>query len=59
MAMKQRLYDLLEGGNRAKFSQRLIDYLLSLLIVCNVLAVALESMPDNEAAPVDLHAGGV
>jgi voltage-gated potassium channel len=44
MAMKQRLYDLLEGGNRATASQRAIDLWLGLLIVGNVLAVALESV---------------
>ncbi len=56
MSIKRRLYDLLEGGNRAKFSQRLIDFLLGLLIVANVLAVALESMPDIGAAHVTLFA---
>ncbi len=52
MTIKQRLYDLLEGGNRTNFSHRLIDILLSLLIICNVLSVALESMPLIEAAHV-------
>jgi len=56
MAIKQRLYDLLEGGNRAKFSQRLVDYLLGLLIVGNVLAVALESLPDIDSAHVKFFA---
>mgnify|MGYP005646622011 CR=1 FL=1 len=44
MAIKQRLYDLLEGGNRAKARQRVTDFLLGLLIIANVLAVALESV---------------
>ncbi len=44
MAPKQQLYDLLEGGNRATASQRTMDFLLGLLIVANVLAVALESV---------------
>ncbi len=44
MAPKQQLYDLLEGGNRATASQRGMDFLLGLLIVANVLAVALESV---------------
>ena len=48
--MKQRLYDLLEGGNRAKFSQRCVDFLLGILIIGNVLAVALESVPRFGAA---------
>ena len=49
MAIKQRLYDLLEGGNRSTASQRCIDALLGLLIVANVLAVALESVPRIDA----------
>ncbi|MDP6344545.1 MAG: cyclic nucleotide-gated ion channel [Alphaproteobacteria bacterium] len=49
MAIKVRLYDLLEGGNRTEPAQRLVDYLLGLLIVSNVLAVALESVPRYEA----------
>ena len=50
MAIKQRLYDLLEGGNRAKPSQRWVDFLLGALIICNVLAVALESVQRIGAA---------
>ena len=50
MTIKQRLYDLLEGGTRAKFSHRVVDFLLGLLIVGNVLAVALESLPHVGAA---------
>ncbi len=49
MALKERLYDLLEGGNRATASQRSVDLLLGILIVSNVLAVALESVPRYEA----------
>jgi len=49
MAIKQRLYYLLEGGNRATASQRTIDGLLGVLIVVNVLSVALETVPRFEA----------
>ena len=49
MAIKQRLYDLLEGGNRATASQRTIDGALGVLIVVNVLSVVLETVPRFEA----------
>ncbi|MFP6699471.1 MAG: hypothetical protein VCF08_21670 [Alphaproteobacteria bacterium] len=49
MAIKQRLYDLLEGGNRATASLRTIDGLLGVLIVVNVLSVALETVLRFEA----------
>jgi len=54
MQMKQRVYELLEGGNRTEPAQRLIDLFLSVLIVANVVAVALESVP----AYGDRHAAG-
>jgi len=50
MTLQQRLYDLLEGGNRSEPAQRLVDGLLTLLIVANVVAIALESVPRIAAA---------
>ena len=56
MAIKQQLYELLEGGNRATAGQRAVDCFLGVLIVINVLAVALESVPrfDAKYGPVFL-----
>lgn len=56
-AVKQRLYDLLEGGDRATASQRTVDCFIGLLIVTNVLAVALESVPRFQAQYGDAFAG--
>jgi len=50
MTLKQRLYDLLEGGNREEPAQRLVDSLLAVLIVTNVVAIALETVPRIAAA---------
>lgn len=49
MALKRQLYDLLEGGNRDAVGQRAVDYFLAVLIITNVLAVALETVPRLEA----------
>jgi voltage-gated potassium channel len=49
MALKRRLYDLLEGGTRTGTSHRAVDNFLCVLIITNVLAVALESVPRFEA----------
>ena len=49
MALKQQLYELLEGGYRDTVGQRAIDYFLALLIITNVLAVALETIPRLQA----------
>ena len=49
MALKRQLYDLLEGGTRTAASHRAVDNFLCVLIITNVLAVALESVPRFEA----------
>ena len=49
MALKRKLYELLEGGYRDTVGQRAIDYFLALLIITNVLVVALETVPRLQA----------
>jgi voltage-gated potassium channel len=49
MTIRAKVYDLLEGGHRGEPLQRLVDGSLGLLIVVNVVAVALETVPDYRA----------
>jgi voltage-gated potassium channel len=48
-ALRHRLYEILEHGSIGDRAGRLVSWLIVLLIVINLIAVALESVPEFEA----------
>jgi voltage-gated potassium channel len=48
-ALRHRLYEILEHGSVGDRAGRLVSWLIVLLIVINLIAVALESVPEFEA----------
>lgn len=45
MSLRNRIYNLLDADHKSSFSERLINYIISILILLNVISIILDSVP--------------